>query len=114
MVTLASLPPAALPISKLVNGARYRLEYGLPPQPVLAALEGADLTAETASGKQQHLRTALLSFQQDNCSVIVDGAASGSQNLNIIRLAERLADLTGSHTTAITRQCLLDHSGRPI
>ena len=114
VVALAALPPAALPVSKLVNAARYRLEYNEPADGVMTALDSADLTAQTAAGKQQDLRTALLDCSCAGRILTLDGAASGQLNLNIVRLADRLAELTGCQPALIARECLLDHSGRPI
>jgi radical SAM-linked protein len=114
IVALAALPPTALPVSKLVNAARYHLEYDEPPAAVVSALQRADLTVQTAAGKQQDLRSAMLSYDCADRTLTLDGAASGQLNLNITRLADRLAELTGCDPSLIRRQCLLDHSGQPI
>ena len=113
---LSLLPAGSIALGKLIHSARYELQY--QPACDMQALAGylaEDILPFTDKhGKPQDLKPAVLDYSIDGPVLAVTGAVNPQSTLNIMRLAQILADKSGSAPLSTTRRCFLDNKYREL
>lgn len=108
---LASLAPDAASVAKAAVAGRYIVCCPTGAEAALQLVQEGGLTAPNRDGKPVPVARGMLALKEEGGALLIDGAVSGAEVFNVMRLVHGL-EAAGYPTTRRHRVGLVDMAGR--